>query len=272
MAMLTAADGSPIANAATGGQPFDRDDDKPVVVLVHGAAMDRTVWQMQTRYLAHHGFRVAAIDLPGHGETEGDVPASVEDYATWMIGAIEALDVGPVAIAGHSLGSFIALEVAVRRPDLVRVLMMLGTAQAMPVHPVLQEAADNGDALAWELMSGWAHARLSKVGRHPSPGANMVGGTQALLSRAGDGVLGNDLRASSTYERAVEAAGECTVPAVLVLGDDDKMTPLRAAQPLIDAFDDPTVVVIEDCGHMMTIEAPGDVRRAMVEAFSVGAA
>lgn len=265
MATLTLTDGREI-NAAHGGQPFAGDD--PVVVLVHGAAMDRTVWQMQTRYLAHHGFRVAAIDLPGHGMTNGTPPESIEGYAEWLRDVITAMDVGPVHLAGHSLGSFIALEVAADHPELVASLMMLGTAAAMPVHPVLQSAADEGDSLAWELMSGWAFGRSSKVGAHPSPGGNMVGATQALLSRADTGVLGNDLRASSGYEGAIDAAAKVTAPVTLVLGDDDKMTPLRAARDLIAAFADPTVVVIPDSGHMMTIEAPHAVRKAMLEAFS----
>jgi len=265
MATLTLTNGTKI-NAAHGGQPFEGDD--PVVVLVHGAAMDRTVWQMQTRYLAHHGFRVAAIDLPGHGMTTGAALDSIEAYAEWLAEAIDAMDVGAVHLAGHSLGSFIALQVAADHPELVASLMMLGTAASMPVHPVLQTAADDGDALAWELMSGWAFGRASKVGSHPSPGSNMVGATQALLSRADVGVLSNDLRASSGYEGAVEAAGRVTAPVTLVLGDDDKMTPLRAAKALIEAFADPAVVVIENSGHMMTIEAPDAVREAMVSAFS----
>ena len=265
MATLTLTDGTEI-NAAHGGQPFEGDD--PVVVLVHGAAMDRTVWQMQTRYLAHHGFRVAAIDLPGHGMTPGTPPETIEGYAAWLADVLANMNVGPVHLAGHSLGSFIALQVAADHPELVASLMMLGTASAMPVHPVLQTAADEGDSLAWELMSGWAFGRSSKVGSHPSPGGSMVGATQALLSRAEDGVLGNDLRASSGYEGALDAAPRVTAPVTLVLGDDDKMTPVRAAKDLIAAFSDPTVVVIPDCGHMMTIEAPDAVRRAMLVAFS----
>lgn len=265
MATLTLEDGTTV-NAATGGQPFDGEG--PVVVLVHGAAMDRTVWQMQTRYLAHHGFRVAAIDLPGHGGTEGQALDSVEANAAWLADTIEGLGVAPVHVAGHSLGSFIALQLAADRPDLVASLMMLGTAQAMPVHPTLLESAEADDALAWQLMSGWAFGHSSKVGVHPSPGSNMVGATQALLSRASSGVLATDLRASSGYDAAIDAASRVSAPVTLVLGDDDKMTPLRGAQPLIDAFTDPNVVVIPKCGHMMTIEAPHAVRQAMVEAFS----
>lgn len=265
MATLTLSNGQ-VINAAHGGQPFE--GDAPVVVLVHGAAMDRTVWQMQTRYLAHHGFRVAAIDLPGHGATPGDSLPTVEASTEWLAGVIEDLGIAPAHVAGHSLGSFIVLQLAADRPELVASLTMFGTAQSMPVHPTLLEAAENNDPLAWELMSGWAFGHVSKVSSHPSPGANMVGACQALLSRADAGVLANDLRASSGYEAALDAAARVSAPTTLVLGDDDKMTPLRAAKPLIEAFTDPRVVVLPNCGHMMTIEAPDEVRAAMLTAFS----
>jgi len=264
MASLTLSDGRKV-NAALGGRSFEGDE--PVIVLVHGAGMDRTVWQMQTRFLAHHGYRAVAIDLPGHGGTDGEPCESIGDYADWLADAIAGLDVGAVHLAGHSLGSLIGLELAARRPELVATLMLLGTAAAMPVHPVLLEAATNGDPLAGQLMSGWAFAKAGKLGVHPSPGANMVGGTQALLANSAPGVLANDLAASGAYDGAVAAASKVQVPVTVILGRNDRMTPLKAAQPLLDALPDPQVVTIDDCGHMMTLERPDVVRDAMLNAL-----
>jgi len=264
MATLTLTDGRTV-NAALGGRSFEGDE--PVVVLVHGAGMDRTVWQMQTRFLAHHGYRVVAIDLPGHGGTAGDPCTSIGDYADWLAEAIAGLGVGPVHVAGHSLGSLIGLELAARRPELVSTLLLLGTAAAMPVHPVLLDAATNGDPLAGQLMSGWAFGKAGKLGVHPSPGANMVGGTQALLANSAPGVLANDLAASGAYEGAIDAAAKVQAPVTVILGRSDRMTPLKAAQPLLDALNDPAVVIIDDCGHMMTLERPDVVRQTMLDAL-----
>lgn len=265
MTTLTLANKATV-NAALGGRA-SLDGDDPVVVLVHGAAMDRTVWQMQTRHLAHSGFRVVALDLPGHGKTPGPALPTVEDNAQWLANTIAALDVGPVHLGGHSLGAFIALHTAGHYPDVVQSLMLFGVADAMPVHPALLEAAQANDPLAGQLMSGWAMAAASKIGRHPSPGASMVGGTQALIERADDGVLANDLVASSTYSGALEAAALVQAPTVLILGDQDKMTPVRGAKGLMDAFAaGPAEVVTEviaGCGHMMTFEAPAEVREIL---------
>jgi len=270
MGVLALTNGTEL-NVALGGRA-DLSGDDPVVVLVHGAAMDRTVWQMQTRYLAFHGYRVIALDLPGHGGTPGELPATVEEYATWLAATLEALPVdGPVHLGGHSLGSFVALEVAAQRPELVAGLLLFGIAEAMPVHPKLLEAAEANDPLAGQLMSGWALATDSKVGAHPSPGGSMVGGTQALIERADPGVLANDLKASSGYSRALDAARKVTAPTTVILGANDKMTPVRAAAPLLDALREGgaevTEVVIPNCGHMMTLEAPDQLRSILKTAL-----
>lgn len=249
--------------AALGGQPFDRQE--PTLVLVHGAAMDRTVWQFQTRYLAHHGVRVLAVDLPGHGKTPGALLAGAAEYADWLCDVVAELAIGPVHVAGHSMGSFIALEAAARQPDLVASLTLLGTAAGMPVHPALLEAAEANDPLASQLMSGWAFSPSSKVGTHASPGASVVGGTQALIQSARPGTLAADLVLSSGYSNALEAAQAVKARTTLVLGRLDRMTPLKAATSLVDALPEPDVVILDGTGHMMMIERPAEVRRVLLD-------
>ncbi len=77
--------------AATGGRPFD--PALPSIVFVHGAAMDHTVWALQTRYFAHHGRNVLAIDLPGHGRSAGPALADMGAMADWVIRVLDALGV-----------------------------------------------------------------------------------------------------------------------------------------------------------------------------------
>ena len=74
--------------AATGGRPFD--PALPAVLLLHGAGMDHTVWQLPARWLAWHGHSVLAVDLPGHGRSEGPALASVPELAQWLGRALDA--------------------------------------------------------------------------------------------------------------------------------------------------------------------------------------
>ena len=96
----------------TGGKPFDAA--KPTVVFVHGVLHDHSVWILQSRYLAHHGYNVLAVDLPGHCRSGGEAPATVEQAADFIVALLDAAGVEKAALVGHSWGSLIALEAASR--------------------------------------------------------------------------------------------------------------------------------------------------------------
>lgn len=253
--------GANTVSGATGGRDLPTDD--AVTILIHGAAMDRSVWSLQTRWLAHHDVAALAIDLPGHGSSSEEERESIADYADWLAAVVEGAG-RPVHLVGHSMGSFIALETCARAA--CASLTLIGTAAGMPTHPALLEAAENNDPLAAQLMSGWAFAPGARTGPHPSPGGSMVGSTQAMIGQAAPGVLHHDLKMCAEYASATETAGGCTTPTTLLLGKLDRMTPVRGAQPLIEAFSDPTVQVVPDVGHMVQIEAPTATRNAIASA------
>src|SRR5690349_7556657 len=144
--------------AATGGRDFD--PGQPMVVMIHGAGMDHTVWSLQARYLAHHGRSVLAVDLPGHGRSGGTALASVEELADWVVALLDAVGVSRAALVGHSMGAITALEAASRHPDRVGALALLGVAEKMPVHPDLLAAAAANDYAAIAMVIGWGFGTL----------------------------------------------------------------------------------------------------------------
>ena len=101
----------------TGGKALD--PAKPTSIFVHGALNDHSVWILQTRYLANHGWNVLAPDLPGHGKSAGDAPRTVEAAAEFVLALMDAAGLAHVALVGHSFGSLIALEVAARSGERV---------------------------------------------------------------------------------------------------------------------------------------------------------
>ena len=239
--------------AATGGRPFD--PALPAIVFVHGAGMDHTNWALQTRYFAHRGRSVLAIDLPGHGKSGGKPLASIGEIADWLARLVEAAGLESAALAGHSMGALAVLDCAARHPDKVRALALLGVAPKMPVHPDLLAAAEANDHRAFELVTDWGHGPAAHTGRHPAPGLWMLGGAEALLERCPPGVLHNDLAACNAYQDAPAAASKVACPTLLVLGADDRMTPARAGQKLADAIPDARAALIPGSGHMMMTEA-----------------
>ena len=263
--MIVSVDGHD-AHAATGG--VDPDGDDPAVVLIHGAGNDATVWSLQTRYLAHRGFRAVAVDLPGHGRSGGDALGSIEEMADWVRRFVDAAGFGSVHVVGHSMGTFIALEMARRHPDITRSITLCATATGMPVHPDLLQAAETDLPAAAALMAAWGHARPAHVGVNPTPGLWMLGGARALVEHSAPGVLANDFRACMAYDDATDAAGSVTCPSTVIIGLGDKMTPPKAGRALAAALASPRVVELADTGHTMMTENPRAVKRAILDAIN----
>ena len=247
--------------AATGGKEFD--PNLPTVVFVHGAGMDRTVWSLQSRYFAHHGRSVIAVDLPGHGLSEGAPLSSIEAIADWLSRLLDAAGVAEATVTGHSMGAISALEFAARHPARARAVALLGVAPSMPVHPALLEAAQANDHLAVDLVTSWAHGTTGHLGGNTTPGLWMLGGGSRLLERAAPGVLHNDLAACSAYEGGQTAAGKVACDCLLVLGSDDKMTPFKAGAGLAGLIAGARVARIEGSGHMMMLEKPDETLAAL---------
>ncbi|MGJ3258490.1 MAG: alpha/beta fold hydrolase [Rhodospirillales bacterium] len=251
------------AHAATGGT--DASDGAPVLVLIHGAGMDGTVWQLQSRYLAHRGIRVLALDLPGHGHSAGDALATVVDMADWVAVFMDAAGVGHAAVAGHSMGALVTLELAARHPEKVRSVGLLGAAAEMPVHPDLIAAAEAGGRLAPELITDWGFGTIAHTGGHLHPGLWAMGAAERLLMDARPGVLASDLKACDAYKDALAAAAKVEASAALISGDEDKMTPLKNAGRLLETLADVTPTVLERTGHMMMIERPREVAKLLLD-------
>ena len=156
--------------AYTGGKPFDAA--RPTVVLIHGVLNDHSVWALQSRYLAHHGWNVLAIDLPGHCRSGGEAPASVEAAADFIAALLDAAGVQRAALVGHSWGSLIALEAAARLQERISHLALVGTAYPMKVSPALIEAALNTPEKALRMVNVFSRNTLaappSALG--PAPG------------------------------------------------------------------------------------------------------
>lgn len=262
--MIALVDGM-AAHASTGGVALRGTD--PVVLLIHGAGMDSTVWQLQTRYLAHRGFRAVAVDLPGHGKSNGTALGDVASMAGWIARFIDAVGLGAVHVVGHSMGSFIALELASRHPDLVRSICLLGTATSMPVHPDLLASASADLPHAAALMAAWGHAQPAHVGPNPTPGLWMLGGARALVENSTPGVLATDLHACAAYDNALMAAASVACPATVVIGLGDKMTPPKGGRALAAALGHGQVTELADTGHSMMTENPRAVRRSIVAAI-----
>jgi len=255
------------AYAYTGGRALD--PALPGVVFVHGALNDHSVWILQSRYLAHHGRAVLAVDLPGHGRSAG--PAlSVEDAGRWVADLVAASGVARTALVGHSMGSMIALEAAARLGERASALVMVGSAYPMKVSPALLEASRTRVHEAIDMVNALSQSTHAARPSCPGPGFSIHGGNRALMRRmqAGYGqgnLFLHDFSACDAYAGLPQAAAGLRCPVTLVLGARDAMTPPRAAASIAQALKARTVTL--DAGHSLMAEAPDAVLRAIVQAL-----
>lgn len=248
-------------HASTGGVPFDAG--KPVVVFLHGAGMDHTVWFLQSRWFAYRGRGVLALDFPGHGRSDGPLLSSIEDMADWVAAVLDHLDVKQAAVVGHSMGALAAISFAARHPDKARALGLVGAALAMPVSKDLlgAAAADHHDAI--DMVNLWGHGFHAGIGGCEWPGVWMTGSSEDLLERADKGVLSNDLAACNAHQAVAENAAKIACPALVVQGSRDMMTPLKGARALAAAMPRGSIQVVQGAGHMVMIERATETLEAL---------
>ena len=254
----------------TGGKVFD--PKLPTVAFVHGAQHDHTVWILQTRYFAHHGFGVLAVDLPGHGRSAGAALGSVEAMADWLLALLAAAGAAPGAlVVGHSMGSLVGLEAAARAPQRIGALAMVGTAYPMRVSDVLLDAARDAEQTAIDMVNIWSHSTLAHKPSCPGPGFSVADGNRRLMQKiarqpreAGvPGVFITDFLACNGYANGEAAARALTCPTLLLLGADDLMTPPKATALLRSAIPHHRLQQIPHCGHALMSEQPDAVLDAL---------
>jgi pimeloyl-ACP methyl ester carboxylesterase len=245
----------------TGGKPFDAT--QPTVVLVHGAQHDHSVWALQSRYLAHHGLNVLAVDLPGHHRSEGPPLTSVRSMADWLHRLLDMLAVEHALFAGHSMGSLIALEAAAMRPARASGLVLFATAVPMRVSDALLDAAAHREPDAIDMVNQWSHSTLAAKPSCPAPGFWLHGMNQRLMQRVSAWsvapVFSIDFTACHQYDNGLQAAAAIRCPTRIVAGRRDVMTPANRLRALTDALEStgmPVDTMTLDCGHAMLAEQP----------------
>ena len=253
----------------TGGKPFDAA--KPTVVFIHGVLNDHSVWALQSRYMANHGWNVLAIDLPGHCKSGGDAPATVEQGANFIGALLDAAGVQRAALVGHSWGSLIAMEAAAWLKDRISHLVLVGTAFPMKVSPALIEASLNEPEKALRMVNVFSRSTLCAPPTALGPGtwvygASMALGRRVLRSNREVNVFHRGFVACDSYAGGNEAIARITCPVLFALGAQDQMTTPKAAQALISTARGAgkgVQVVYLPVGHHQMTEAPEETLFAL---------
>jgi pimeloyl-ACP methyl ester carboxylesterase len=247
--------------ASTGGKPFDKA--KPVIIFLHGSALDHTFWGLHSRFFAFRKYAVLVPDLPGHSHSEGPALISIEAIGDWLNDVAEVLDIDNISVVAHSQGCLNALEFVSRYPDRIRSVSFIASGLATPVNPALINAAENQPEDAIAMMVGWGFGPAGHLHQGPIPGNSMVAGGRKVMRRNVPDELATDLRACDAYQNGKVATAKITCSIQVIIAGQDRMTPRKATTELVEYLGDPEVHVIPESGHMVPQEAPNKCRQLL---------
>ena len=251
------------AFASTGGR--DHEPGKPNLVFVHGSGQSRLTWTQQSRKAAYRGYNVLALDLPGHGHSTGDALATIEAQADWIITAMDAVGFETATLVGHSQGCLNALEIASRYAHRTDKIVLVAAALKIPVNDKLVDWALNKPARAFSAMTGWGHGELGHKHDNTVPGHSHLGGGINIMAMNAPGSLHADLMACNAYQNGAAAAEQISCPALVVLAENDKMTPIKFGRKMLDAIENAEGVEMADTGHFVPVERPQILNETMFE-------
>lgn len=236
-------------------EPSDRRTSSPqTLVFIHGSGDSARVWDGVIERLTEYS--CVALDLPGHGtlvDRSGPPDMSVSDYVDAVRTELMRRELTGACVIGHSLGSAIALRLALEYPSLASALVLVGAGARLRVLPALLEEARNQPERT--------RARLVELG---TADMNAALRQQYIASSppCAEGVLYRDLAACDAFDVMGELA-RIAQPALVVVGDSDRLTPPKYAEYLRDHLPAARLVVIKDAGHYLALEQPEQLAAAM---------
>lgn len=227
---------------------------RPAVVLIHGAGGSHLYWPSEMRRLA--GYRVYALDLPGHGRSGERGQQSISSYVSSVVVWLEATGLHSAVFVGHSMGSAIAISLALDYPEHVLSLGLIGAAARLKVAPALLESTANTATFnnAVQLVVDYSYG--------PDSPAQLTELAARRLAENRPSVLHGDLMACDTFDETLRIA-DIQHPTLVVCGSKDRMTSLRHAQFLARSIPGARLEVVPNAGHMVMLENPKAVADAL---------
>ena len=230
----------------------DFKEDRPTLVMIHGAGGHSQVWQNQIRLSKipssaglKGSLNTLALDLPGYGESVDGAKSDLDGYAEWLIECLRGIFREPPFLMGHSMGGAIVQKVALLEPDLIKGIILVGTGPRLQVAPMFLEGLQNNFEETVDTLIGYAYA----------PGADslLIKEGAKLMKEAGSSVVYGDFSACNRFDVRNEV-GAIKLPCLILCGAEDKLMPPSLSKKLNESIEGSRLEIVPDAGHMVMIE------------------
>jgi pimeloyl-ACP methyl ester carboxylesterase len=229
--------------------------DRRTLVFIHGSGGNHADWILQYTPLKN-AFNIVAIDLPGHGQSEGPGERDVPAYVAWVKKILEALGIAKPVLIGHSLGAAICLTFAILHGDQAAAAVPVGGGARMPVNPAILDGLEQDPAAIIELAAKFSVAKGNRE--------RLSGLITANLSRVSPEVIHGDFTACDTLD-ITEASAGIRIPVFAVCGTEDKLMPPAFSEYLGGHIPAARLALIPGAGHMVMLEDPEAFNTALTD-------
>ncbi|MBU1743341.1 MAG: alpha/beta hydrolase [Proteobacteria bacterium] len=228
---------------------------RKTLVFIHGSGGNHTDWIRQFTPLQNK-FNIAVMDLPGHGQSDGPGEEDVPAYVAWVKKFLEGFGIEKPVLIGHSLGAAICLVFAIRHGDAASAVVAVGGGSRMPVNPIILEGLKQDPAAIIGLAAKFSIAKENRE--------RLSGFITENLSRANPETIYGDFFACSRLDIAEAVAG-IRIPALILCGAEDKMTPPALSEYLRDHIPGAGLALIPGAGHFVMLENPEAFNAALAD-------
>ena len=228
-------------------------DPRATLVLIHGAGGSHLSWRRQFEDLSDV-FRVIAVDLPGHGMSEGNGEVTITAYSRFVVELMDMLDLENVMLGGHSLGGAVALDVALTGSDRLSSLLLVGTGARLRVLPAIFSLIHEDFKLAIEGVANFVFSP------HASP--EIVSEEKQLLGKVSPDLLIKDFTACDSFD-IMDRVGAINVPSLIACGKEDRLTPVKYSEYMHSRLANSEMVLFDSCGHMAMLEKSAEFNRCV---------
>jgi pimeloyl-ACP methyl ester carboxylesterase len=220
---------------------------KPPLVLIHGTGGNHLSWPPEIRRLT--GARVFALDLPGHGKSEGPGRQSVAEYADSVVGFMNAASFSQAVFVGHALGGAIALTLAIDHPERVAGIGLISTGPRLPVASFILENAANPATAILAVQS------LQELMHTPQVAKHLKDQAFRHLSSIRPTLFHGDLHACAQFD-ATTRLDAIQTPVLVICGTDDHLVPRFYSETLAGQIPGAALQTIDSAGHLVMLEQP----------------
>jgi pimeloyl-ACP methyl ester carboxylesterase len=239
------------------------------LVLLHAFPLDSRMWNAVREPLASH-LRVITPDQRGLGRSplpETDREPGLEDAARDVVALLDRLELDRVVLGGCSMGGYLAMAVLRLAPERVGGLVLIDTKATPDTPEAAQSRLDVAERVEDEGTGGWlAEANLPNLlaGLTREQRPDVVETVREIIESQPPAGISWTALALRTRPDSLELLRDCGVPALIIVGDEDPITPVSAASAMAEVMDGATLVVLPEAGHLTPLEDPAGVVEAIL--------